>query len=272
MRARHIGVLGFAGGLVVLWLGCSGERPSPPVYGVGPAYVPKYGRARGGEACALDADCRSGFCDRTTCLDPEGLYGSPCNPPPADAEPVAKLPENQRCDGLLCLEGRCRSCRSDAECEAYYGMGKCLVRGIWNGEWYAQCSPTTTRVPVGYECVVDDQCKTLFCDRGRCAYSRRSATDPYGAACVPGPPKPVPEDLRVAPPEGTCEGYLCVDARCRSCLSDAECQEGSSDLKCIYFSRLAGKVCATENQAKRPFRDWEEVGPKAPGPYPSDED
>jgi len=248
MRIRNIGVLCFAGGLVVLWMGCSGDRTSDPICAKAPASVPKPGRARDGEACVLDADCRSGFCNRAICVDPALGLGHPCDPPAPDARPLDKLPE-RLCSGFLCMEGRCRSCRSDAECQSYFGVGKCTVRRGTRGR-YAVCEPNTTRRRPGSACEKDTQCESLFCDRGQCASIGDLARQNYGEACIQGPPRAPPEDLLVAPPGGRCEGYLCVDGRCRSCQSDAECQAaGSSDLKCLEFDIWNGKVCVTPSAA-----------------------
>ena len=67
---------------------------------------------------------------------------------------------------------------------------------------------------------------------------------------MPGPPKAPPEEFHVTPP-GICEGYVCVDGKCRSCASDAECQQGGANLKCVRFEDWWGSVCATLSQAER---------------------
>jgi hypothetical protein len=93
------------------------------------------------EACVKDEDCRSGFCDRGTCGDRVGLrgYGLQCKPdPPYQPKPPPPPPPPGEfygagqagipaCMGYLCLEGRCRSCDSDAECKYWYGSGDCGV-------------------------------------------------------------------------------------------------------------------------------------------------
>jgi hypothetical protein len=61
-------------------------------------------------------------------------------------------------------------------------------------------------------CTKDDECGDGFCDRRRCAaiwthYER------YGQRCES---------------DGWCSGYLCIDGRCRSCVSDEECTRTSS--------------------------------------------
>jgi hypothetical protein len=74
-------------------------------------------------------------------------------------------------------------------------------------------------------CTKDDECGDGFCDRGRCAaiwtYRER-----YGQRC-----------------EGDdgCRSYLCVDERCRSCVSDEECahtESWQSDPKCESVDKI----------------------------------
>jgi hypothetical protein len=75
-------------------------------------------------------------------------------------------------------------------------------------------------------CTKDDECGDGFCDRGRCAaiwtYSER-----YGQRC---------ED------DGRCgSSYLCIDGRCRSCVSDEECtrtESWQSDPKCESVDKI----------------------------------
>jgi hypothetical protein len=77
------------------------------------------------------------------------------------------------------------------------------------------------------ECTKDDECSDGFCDRGRCA-AIWTCGHRYGQHCVDG---------KAAPSRGSegqgCIG-LCLDGRCRSCVSDAECVEqyGYSALRC----------------------------------------
>lgn len=247
MLIKNTGVLCFASGLVILWLGCSGNQDCVQ----GAANLPTQELTRRGEACVHDADCRSGFCDRAICVDSGIGYGNPCDPPPPDALPIDNLPDHL-CAGYLCLEGRCRSCQSTAECKSYYGMGLCREHteaGVWQPR--SICYPWSTQRPAYTECTEDAQCASSFCDRGKCANADFLAEHNYGEVCVSGPPQAPSEDLRVAPPGGRCEGYLCVDQRCRSCQSDAECNEGPGDLKCIYLSNWPGKVCISLSEAER---------------------
>ncbi|MFS8065723.1 MAG: hypothetical protein ACMG6S_05045 [Byssovorax sp.] len=110
----------------------------------------------------------------------------------------------------------------------------------------------------------------MFCDRKLCAGIGQLGNKNYGEACVPSPPQPPPKDLRVAPLGEECEGYLCVDGRCRSCQSDAECQKGSSDLVCLEFDNWNGRVCVTQSEAERhpPYF----MAPNGPAPLHPDDD
>lgn len=56
-------------------------------------------------------------------------------------------------------------------------------------------------------CTNDDQCGDGFCDRGRCGATWTCDID-YGRPCKVN---------------GNCENRSCVDGRCRSCMSEREC-------------------------------------------------
>ena len=121
MRDQAAGVLLLLNGLFSLWLGCSHQPPCPP---------PVTHVAAGG-ACVRDTDCRSGFCDRDICMDVFELpgIGKECDrDPPVDAPvdgPNAGR-SDRGCGRYLCLDGRCRSCASDAECQTHSMGGKCV--------------------------------------------------------------------------------------------------------------------------------------------------
>jgi hypothetical protein len=69
--------------------------------------------------CKTDAECGDGFCDRNRCaaiLTCSARYGQRCiNGWPVRAHEDYRRHKDEACDGI-CLEGRCRSCLSDAEC------------------------------------------------------------------------------------------------------------------------------------------------------------
>src|ERR1051325_8339120 len=119
MRAQTAGALLLLGGFVSLWVGC-GRRPTPP------RFLINLDRLPAGGACERDTDCRSGFCDRDVCNDVfEGrVRGGECEPESAvDGPREVRL--DRGCGGYLCMDGRCRSCQSDVECQAYFGDARC---------------------------------------------------------------------------------------------------------------------------------------------------
>ena len=77
------------------------------------------------------------------------------------------------------------------------------------------------------DCTSDDECGDGFCDRGRCV-AIWTCRHRYGQHCVNGKTAP----SRGGASEG-CYG-LCLEGRCRSCESDAECAKeyGSPDVGC----------------------------------------
>jgi hypothetical protein len=152
MRAGMIRFLSSAFGAILLWVGCGAEPPPPQVcpkpVAVDLPDVPEDKRVSAGEACVQDSDCRSGFCDRGRCGDVywRGNYGRECVPgpsPPTDKDEISAYDYKVHvtpfgrnlCTGFLCLEGRCRSCESDAECQ-WKGSGgpQCLHYSDWPGK------------------------------------------------------------------------------------------------------------------------------------------
>ena len=129
---------------IALWfcfagVGCSAGQDAVSVGAEGPAIastIPKTGAeppsssvtgssAQSQKNCTVDAECSSGFCDRDICTVPgKGKYGSPCvirpPPPPPPPLPSGFLPgipsAADDCYAYNCVEGRCRSCRTDDEC------------------------------------------------------------------------------------------------------------------------------------------------------------
>lgn len=119
MSSRIMVIVCLVGSVMLLWAGCGGAEC--------PADAPEASLVPAGGACAHDADCRSGFCDRDICVDRFGkwTYGSEC-----DLELSVDGGQGWRprhtCEMSVCVEGRCRSCVSDAECQSYLGTGKCI--------------------------------------------------------------------------------------------------------------------------------------------------
>jgi hypothetical protein len=74
-------------------------------------------------------------------------------------------------------------------------------------------------------CTKDDECGDGFCDRGRCA-AIWTYHEQYGQRCEW---------------DRWCGGYLCIDGRCQSCVSDEECartESWQSDPKCESVDKI----------------------------------
>lgn len=101
--------------------------------------------------------------------------------------------------------------------------------------------------PEKRSCTTDPECAPDFCDRGVCASPGKGF---YGRdKCEPDrPPLPLPPPppgMRWGPKAGftepDCGGYHCIDGRCRSCKSDAEC--GGGDFVCKSVPDFPGRRC-----------------------------
>ena len=104
--------------------------------------------------CVTDADCRGGFCDRTGLCgtvdtNATGRFGTPCTLPPRSALGVANGEQNT-CGPYPCVEGRCRSCLDDAECQTELGAPTCarlLESSRWPGNSCGNYSSATASAP-----------------------------------------------------------------------------------------------------------------------------
>jgi hypothetical protein len=209
MRAGKIGGLGLVGGVVLMWIGCA-RAPSGMVGSHRPA-------------CAKDTDCPSRFCDRGNCLslsaEPGDGYGVECEPRPFPDRAKAGKYSHAECVGYVCVDGRCRACESNADCEDHFGSGKCVdivgahtqTGGVcWpmaalrptsepepenipgSIEFCAHDpaeAPDEKRLARGSACRRDCDCLSALCDRGLCADRADLGAWNYGKGpCVPGPP------------------------------------------------------------------------------------
>lgn len=77
------------------------------------------------------------------------------------------------------------------------------------------------------QCTKDEECGDGFCDRGRCA-AIWTWSSSYGQRCKEA------RHCSIV--------YLCIDGRCRSCVSDAECVDDpdNQDPKCIQDHAVRG--------------------------------
>lgn len=142
MRSGKVGITYLAAGLILWSMSCSSERGNMQ------ATQPKASPASNGQACDRDGDCRSGFCDHRTCaqIGAKENYGRQCmawplggNPPVYDGiiraadgslmitGPKAGRHPEYSCEGYPCLQERCRSCESDADCEHWRSGPTCMA-------------------------------------------------------------------------------------------------------------------------------------------------
>ena len=157
-------------------------------------------------------------------------------PPSFPHEPTAKVPTPP---GRFTPLDRAIT----ADCEPAY-CGSCRPR------------PWSTDVPDG-ACKADGECGDGFCDRGRCA-AIWGANERYGQRCIHGKPPPIGDD-----PDDECSG-ICLDGRCRSCTSDAECikARGNQYAKCMsHRNDHPGRICTIDDPKMVPS-----IGPTVGSP------
>ena len=87
-------------------------------------------------------------------------------------------------------------------------------------------------------CSVDADCASNFCDRSKCA---TPGSRNYGAACIV--PEADPTTGVPNPSDYTCGAYLCLSGKCRSCVTDSECQKTLGSPTCAPGNEWSGKAC-----------------------------
>jgi hypothetical protein len=107
------------------------------------------------------------------------------------------------------------------------------------------CVPPAGMWPPCNQCQRDEDCRSGFCDRGKCADLWLKGG--LGSECDPNwsysPPPPGVFNRPIIRP---CGGdLLCIDRRCRSCQSDRECRRTPIDQYdvCGSIPETAGYVC-----------------------------
>lgn len=108
----------------------------------------------GPSGCSSDVDCSGGFCDRTgRCgtvdVNATGRFGTPCTLPPRNPNGTANGEQNT-CGSYLCINGRCRSCLEDSECQIEYGAPSCgqiLESNRWPGNTCGNYSGAKASAP-----------------------------------------------------------------------------------------------------------------------------
>jgi hypothetical protein len=111
----------------------------------------------------------------------------------------------------------------------------CLIEGE---DVMLPSRPWSQSVP-DRDCTSDGECGDGFCARGRCA-AIWTCAERFGQRCINGEVAPHPRFKR-----RRCDG-ICLEGRCRSCVSDEECiQElGHPDAECERFAgRSGGGTC-----------------------------
>lgn len=102
-----------------------------------------------GVRCRSDLECQDGFCDRTgRCeqIDDQTRFGAVCTLP-ARAPQGFAIGLLNTCGAYPCLQGRCRSCMEDRECQIEYGAPSCRRLGVTRGYRCGAYGPGETQPP-----------------------------------------------------------------------------------------------------------------------------
>lgn len=120
----------------------------------------------------------------------------------------------------------------------------------------AASAPTPEASIAPKPCAGDGECAPGFCDRGVCAALGkanfgRACDDPPRPELPPAPPPPRPGEVWGRQDLGyMCHAYRCIDHRCRSCISDAECTPGQTI--CKTTEGFPGRRCGAPPKAETP--------------------
>jgi len=140
-------------------------------------------------------------------------------------------------------------CKADTDCYSRF-----CDRGV--------CGALRTgNLDNGMPCRADDHCKSGLCDRGVCTDIGGQRNQDHGEPCEPGPSF---ADRRGRWLEDSCGGgYICLDGRCRSCISNSECIYWEGGGTCDYDPGFPGKRCGSH-------KPLDPDGPyRTPPPLPS---
>ncbi len=107
--------------------------------------------ASGERRCAEDVDCPEGFCDSSgVCggVDVTTRFGTACKPAPVTPAGLVMGREHS-CGAYFCVDGRCRSCRSDRECREASNLpsSTCRQNPGWPGNRCGNYSAVNTLPP-----------------------------------------------------------------------------------------------------------------------------
>lgn len=127
---------------------------------------------------------------------------------------------------------------SSSPAEPFSALDKVIALDCREVNGLSVSRPWSQNVP-DRDCASDDECGDGFCDRGRCA-AIWTCGERIGQRCVNGEVAPNP---RLS---DSCHG-LCLEGRCRSCVSDEECVKkiGVRDAICNPGKeKNGGRICA----------------------------
>jgi hypothetical protein len=114
-------------------------------------------------------------------------------------------------------------------------LGLALSEGACNANEQRNIN-NNTKLDLGEACLEDAQCVSNFCDNLQCAMPEGV----YGRPCVPAPT--TADGLRDGKLH-TCGAYLCLEDRCRSCVSDDQCQQELGAPRCYISEGRPGARC-----------------------------
>ena len=113
----------------------------------------------------------------------------------------------------------------------------------------AICCADAPRAPEGATCSSDRDCASAFCDLGRCE-ELGSGIYAYGLECRSLGPSYNSGPIGFSGIENgkysTCAGYLCINERCHSCTSAAQCYDAIGAPSCYANEGRPGQACGRQ--------------------------
>lgn len=100
--------------------------------------------------------------------------------------------------------------------DPFSALDKAIALDCREGRRLSHARPWSQNVPER-DCASDGECGDGYCDRGRCA-AIWTCGERLGQRCVNGDVAPNPRF------SDRCQG-ICLEGRCRSCVSDEECEK-----------------------------------------------
>jgi hypothetical protein len=179
--------------------------------------------------CAGEEECGDGFCDRGQCapiMTWDNRWGQRCT-------------TSRECPGLLCINGRCRSCISHAECKSKLGHSEAMCDSPPRGRYprycndlRTQCTPSTPNPAIS---PLDQRpFRAHACPWPGSRWSRLIDSLHSSPAFVP-PPRPSERVGLALSPFDTAIADTCPaqawsrNVPDQSCTSDGQCGDGFCD-------------------------------------------